>query len=301
MPVLTNDEIDFARYMQDTEPQAKVRPAYEYLDSVMFAISPARDDTYTARLPFAKTYVDFRPAEVTIWAGENGSGKSMLQGQVIAGFSEHEPCCIASFEMKPSRTLARIARQALNNKEPTRAQVDTYFRRLSSTLWLYDQHGDVHPDRLMAVIKYCADVLKCKHIAIDSMMKCVQGEDDYNGQKRFVNLLTIAAKDYNTHIHLVAHMRKNDQGMEFKRPSKGDIKGTGAITDLADNVLILWRNRKKERDIEANKPIDPEEPDVVLICDKQRNGEWEGSTKLYFDKQTFRYYDNVKRGLSAHL
>lgn len=292
MPILNEDVIDFAKYMQETDAQERVRPASDYLGQVMHIISPSIDQPKNAMLPFKKTFVEFNPGEVTIWAGENGSGKSMLQGQIISLFSEREPCCIASFEMKPARTLARIAKQALRVQNPTKQNVEAYFNKLSETLWLYDQQGDVNPDRLMAVIKYCAEVLNCKHIAIDSLMKCVQNEDDYNGQKRFVNLCTIAAKDYNTHIHIVAHMRKNDQGAEFKRPSKGDIKGTGAITDLADNVLILWRNKKKEREIEANNPVPPDEPDVVLICDKQRNGEWEGTTKLWFNKETFVYSDN---------
>ncbi len=33
---------------------------------------------------------------------------------------------------------------------------------------------------------------------------------------------------------------------EETQPNKFDIKGTGAITDLVDNVFIVWRNKKKE-------------------------------------------------------
>jgi twinkle protein len=63
-------------------------------------------------------------------------------------------------------------------------------------LWLYDQQGSVKTDALMGVIRYCANELKIQHIVIDSLMKCVSGEDDYNAQKDFVDELCSVARDY---------------------------------------------------------------------------------------------------------
>ena len=122
-------------------------------------------------------------------------------------------------------------------------------------------------------------------------MKCVRGEDDYNGQKNFVDAMTRTAHDYNVHIHLVHHLRKEDGKAAEKMPSKMDVKGSGAITDLVDNVLILWRNKEKERLAESKKPFDRDDPDAILICDKQRNGEWEGRTKLWYSRTSMRYSD----------
>jgi twinkle protein len=34
---------------------------------------------------------------------------------------------------------------------------------------------------------------------------------------------------------------------ESKPPGKLDSKGTGAISDLADNCFSIWRNKEKER------------------------------------------------------
>jgi hypothetical protein len=42
-------------------------------------------------------------------------------------------------------------------------------------------------------------------------MKCVAGEDDYNGQKTFVDELTAIARDYGMHIHLVHHIKQAGQ------------------------------------------------------------------------------------------
>jgi twinkle protein len=49
-------------------------------------------------------------------------------------------------------------------------------------------------------------------------------------------------------VHLVMHSRKKED--EFAPPGKFDAKGTGTITDLADNVMTVWRNKKKEAERE---------------------------------------------------
>lgn len=287
MEFLTNDDIDFEKYLNETEAREKVRPAQEYLDAVMYRLYPAHEQI-GQKIPFNGAFVDFRPGEVTLWAGYNGSGKSMLQGQVMGTFAENGiKCCIASFEMKPDVTLSRLCRQMLKTRTPTKEQVEGWLNKTAGNLWLYDQQGTVRPDRMIAVVKHCAEVLGCQHIAIDSLMKCVRGEDDYNGQKDFVDAITAAARDYNTHIHLVHHLRKGEN--EVRIPGKMDIKGTGAITDQVDNVLILWRNKRKERAIEEGETVDRFERDALLLCEKQRNGDWEGQTDLYYSSLSQRY------------
>lgn len=300
--VLLPDDIDFDEYLKETDHTEKVRPAKDYIDEIMHVLSPAHDAPKHPKMPFNGAWIEFRPGEVTLWAGFNGSGKSMLQGQVMALFAERgEKVCIASFEMKPAKTLARINRQMFGVTVPLRAQVVDFLDKTSGRLWLYDQQGTVNPDRMIAVIKHCAEKLGCQHIVIDSLMKCVRGDDDYSGQKNFVDSLTACARDYNTHIHLVAHLKKGDT--DERMPTRMDIKGSGSISDLVDNVLIVWRNKKKERDIENSKPVNDSDPDSVLVCDKQRNGDWEGRIKLWYDKSSLKFTDfnRNKRGAAGLL
>lgn len=99
-------------------------------------------------------------------------------------------------------------------------------------------------------------------------MKCGIGLDDYNKQKYFVDELSTLAKDTNAHIHLVNHSRKGER--ESNVMSKFDIKGAGEITDMADNVFIIWKNKKKEVALNASdvNPETEKKPDAMLICDK---------------------------------
>ena len=48
----------------------------------------------------------------------------------------------------------------------------------------------------------------------------------------------------NVHVHLVHHIRKGES--EHDRPNKFDLKGSGAIADLADQIFIVWRNKRRE-------------------------------------------------------
>ena len=303
--ILTPDDIDFSLYEKETDAQQKVKPARAYVQELMDRIAnPVRPNH--SYLPWAKTYglFQFRPGEVTVWGGANGNGKSMVTGFVSLGLlAQGERCCIASFEMKPIRTLERMARQFSGNNphDPAFAgspEAKNYLLGLygqfqdwtDDRLWLYDQQGTVTASQVCAVVRYCAKELGVTQIFFDSLMKCVQGEDDYNGQKSFVDELTAIARDYSIHIHLVHHIKK--LANEDQKPGKYDFKGTGAITDQVDNAIVVWRNKPKERKREENKAVPDDEPDCLLICDKQRNGEWEGQIALWFDEASKQYLPN---------
>ena len=71
------------------------------------------------------------------------------------------------------------------------------------------------------------------------------------------------------------------------------MKGSGSITDQVDNVMTVWRNKKKEMLIDTGKATDEvlSQPDALLVCDKQRHFEWEGRIALWFDKSSFQYIE----------
>jgi twinkle protein len=302
MPVLTADEIDFSVYERETEARQKVKPAREWVQELMDRITNPVQQKRSV-MPWRKTHalLQLRPGETTVWGGANGNGKSLVTGQVALSLcAQDERVCIASFEMKPSKTLERMARQwsCFNANDPAfrvdeRAKeqfLDLYgqFRDWTDTrLWLYDQQGTVTAQQVCAVARYCAKELKVTHFFVDSLMKCVAGEDDYNGQKMFVDELTSIARDHGMHIHLVHHIRK--PANESHMPSKYDYKGSGSITDQVDNVISVWRNKDKEKNRAAGKMVSDGEPDTKLICDKQRNGEWEGVIGLWFDANSQQF------------
>jgi twinkle protein len=166
---------------------------------------------------------------------------------------------------------------------------------LGGHLWLFDVRGTAKAKRILEVFEYARKRYGITQFVIDSLAKCGFAEDDYNGQKNFVDQITDFVRDHNCHIHLVAHGRKTEN--EAPAPGTLDVKGTGAITDMVDNVLSVWRNKPKEAELQKSDKAPAsvhEKPDAMIEVCKQRNGEWEGKILLWFDRPSQQYLE--KRG-----
>lgn len=291
---LLDDDIDFGAYMADTDAQHKVKPAAFWEDDLNEEFLDQDHGIAHPRLPWPRLSdrIALRPGEVSLWFGFNGHGKSLLLGQAVLSLcAQQQRCCVASFEMRPRKTLARMARQYADAGQPTPRQVGEFVRWADGRLWLYDQTSTVEAERVYAVIRYAVDKLQVQHFVVDNLTKCVAADDDYAGQKQVVDKLTALAQGLGIHIHLVHHARKDRD--ETRPPRKMDALGASAITNLVDNVFIVWRNKAK---YERNE-VDDMQPDAVLICDKQRHGTgWEGLQNLTYHQRSMQY---IERGSSA--
>lgn len=298
------DEIDFAAYMVETEGGRKVRAASLYLQDMIDALGTPAQVVPGWNLPWLKTEGLFRyhPGEVTLWAGANGTGKSLITGMVALDMmARREPVVIASLEMPPRKTLRRMVRQWVGSDpdsygcHPDAVQIlrglfEDFRTQAEGNLYLYDQVGSIDAETALAVIRYAADKLGAKHFVLDSLMKCVRGFDDYNAQKDFVNSLCTVAKDTGLSVHLVAHTRK--QSDEGKRPNKYDVSGASSVTDLVDNVMLFWRNKPKEAERRQGGQKLQTEPDAVLMCCKQRELGEEPEFGLWFDRDSQSYTES---------
>jgi len=283
---LKEGAVDFDGYMAKRETDAAlIKGPKGYHDELVDEFYG--DPTLTGReLPWLKTRDHWliRPGEVTCWTGFNGHGKSMALNYVTLGLMEQgEKTCILSFEMKPRKTLGRMARQAIGVRKPSELYIGKFLDHMQDKLWLYDQQGEVSADRILAVITYCKEKLGITQFVVDSLMKVVSGEDDYNGMKAFVNRLCITARDLGVHVHLVHHSRKKED--ETKRPGKQDAKGSGAIVDLVDNFVAVFK-------LPAKKEADPTAPTHCLYLDKQRHGEFEGHFALWLSDESLQFRES---------
>jgi len=301
------DDIDFSLYMRETDAQARAKPAKAWIGDLKARLRSKKTERQTF-LPWPKTIdnFQFRYGEVSLWSGQNGHGKSLMTGQIaLSLIGQGERVCVASFEMKPVTTLQRMARmfsgvnpfapefQGEAGIEAMESLYEDFQVFTDKTMWLYDQMGTADTDKVVGMVRYCAKELGIKHVFVDNLAKCVKGEDDYNGQKAFVDELCAIAKDYECHVHLVHHLKK--PANENAVPDKHDNKGSGSITDQVDNVFMVWRNKAKEDDLKAKgfNAQKRDEPDHYLLCRKQRNyegsGEGEPTIKLWFNRDAQQY------------
>lgn len=288
--IIDGEAIDFEKYLTDTEESAKVKPASAWVHEMIAARNAKRNNHNAMHLPWAKTHndIELRPGELSIWAGINGHGKSLMLGQVMLGLmAQNRRTLIASFEMKPRVTIERLTRQSAGSEQWTDEFAIEWGEWSDGRLWLYNQRNMVSMDRIFALCRYARTELKIDHIVIDSLMKCVGKEDDYNGQKYFIDQLFCIAQDTGLHVHLVHHMRKVDD--ESKPGGKFGLKGSGSISDQADNIFIVWKNKKKIAEAALGKEVDDSMPDAMLICEKQRNGDKEPRYPLWFHDSSTQF------------
>lgn len=285
---LIKDDIDFAAYAEEPESH-KVRPAGDFLQETIAAFYPPSDTQKPPRPLWDKAdgKIAFRPGEVSLWAGINGHGKSMYLSQIeLDLMAQGQKVLSMSFEMLPVRQMQRMARQAYAEYQPSIDFLKRFHAWTNGRLWMYDHNGSIKWEKVMAVMRYAADKFGVNQFVIDSLMKCVRGETDYDAQKDFVNDLCAFAQARKVHVHLVHHVRKGED--EDRIPGKFDAKGAGAVTDMVDNVFIVWRNKKAERS--DNKE---QKPTAMLRCDKQRNGEWEGMLGFWFHPESMQYMERI--------
>lgn len=244
--------------------------------------------------------VQFREGEITLWGGYSGHGKSLVLSQLILTWMASTKIALASLEMKPARLIERMISQTGQCVVASNEYKKAFVEWSDDRLWIYDQQDQVPHERILGMVRYCAVELGCKHIVVDSLMKCGIDDDDYNKQKEFIDHLCWVAKTNNIHIHVVVHMRKPHQGGEEVLPGKYSVLGSSAITNLADQIIVFWRNKKHEafqQKTEAQKDkMKPEERKkmedscgALMSVVKNRHGGTEGYVGLHFNEAHQQY------------
>lgn len=295
---LVRKAFEAARYLDPSE----LKSAADYHDEIVWGLYPdeAPLGSVEIQIPWQhkRDELAFRMKELCLLAGINGHGKTaQAMYLTLNALKQGEKACVASMEMPPQRLLANTTRQATGQKQPTKGYIDAVVDWYRDRLWVFDCIGTAKAEKILEVFAYARKRYGIRWFVIDSLMKCGIAEDDYNKQKWFLEALADFKNEHDCFVMLLVHMRKGEA--ETKPGDKMDIKGTGAITDLPDTVLIGWRNKLKERATEEPDPDMKEEdfdeirsmPDAVIRCVKQRN-HMEGKEpkiSLWFDRENMQY------------
>lgn len=294
------EEVHAAIKAAKTLDPDKLRKPMDFLDQVLAAFAERPGEARGIRLPWKKVgdSLLLRPSEVSLWAGINGHGKSQVVGHIaLSAMAQGHRACIASMELAPHLMLRRLVKQAGGTGTPTQGYVRAVAEWMQQGLWVFDTLGTARVPEMLEVFAYAAKRYGVELFVVDNLAKCGIAEDDYNGQKDLVDKLGDFAKAFGVHVMLVAHMRKGQD--EAAIPGKFDVKGTGALTDMVDTVVSVWRNKPKEAaKRKASAPGSAlsekdqerlEAPDALLTCSKQRHGDEEPQIPLWFDTGCYQY------------
>ena len=164
------------------DAERKVRPATDFTDGVLDYFMHG-EQIAGRKLPFniLDNKFRFRNEEVSVLAGINGSGKSLLANQwLLKAIVDGAVCLVVSLEMSPKATLSRMWRQASLDHVPSLDFGLEFSRWTNGKLWFYDQQGSVDLTTLNAVIRWAKDHCNIDFVLIDSLMTLNIAEDDYN-------------------------------------------------------------------------------------------------------------------------
>lgn len=285
---------DALKAAKEFKPDELNRPL-SYLDEVIDLFYPKEGDHLGYTMPYERLMredVYFRPAELTLWSGASGHGKSQVLSDCIPHWiKEGAKPCLASLEMKPSQSLKRLVKQTGNIDRPTEGYAKACMEFLDNGLLLYSKVGKASIPHMLEIFDYARSRYGCDVFVVDSLMRLGIASDDYTGQEKAVYQMIDWVISRNVHIHLVAHARKSERG--GGPGGTEDVKGASEIGSNAFNILTIWRNREHEEKLAAAEEHEKAEleqkPGVILNVAKNRNGDFEGKVGLWFDKETYRY------------
>lgn len=250
-------------------------------------------------VPWPELPFRIRPGELTVVSGYSGHGKTQLLNHLLIHLvSLGAKIFDASLEIKPAKTLQMMSRSALAKRAPeNKEELSKCINWLNDSMWFYDFVGSCNKERLMQAMLYARKRFGVDVLVIDSLFKCGISGEDLGGQRTFMDQLTAFCNDTGAHVILVAHSRKSEN--EDNVPTKTDIAGSQDINNAAFNVLIVWRNKLKQRKFddytqkgEHMKAAETENWfDGRIRLDKQRFGEGEDKDiPLYFDKVSWQFW-----------
>lgn len=211
----------------------------------------------------------FRGGEMTLWAGDDGTGKSTLLFNLLLHLALSSiPVCTGSFELRPIRQ-GRWLRDMVGGDRNTLELVGQYY-------WLINHVGNIDPDELLKAYIYCAKRYEVRHFLTDSMLMLGLADDDYAAQAKFAKDVKQHLVDpFSVHHHLICHSRKGHNDAMTGR-DKNSIKGSGSVKNAHDNTIMVYR------DVEDGGTINT----FMDIKKSREHGNGAKKIALIFDQET---------------
>lgn len=254
---------------------------------------------------FNTATMGMRPGEVTYHVGGTGIAKTTLMfhyavhllkwegGEFIDGFPHQPPCKVGWLGFEDMTKQVKVgmlgihAGRMLSLEPIEQAEGLRLFDDLfgDGRLELYDpEQAEYGLEAVKSYIRYMGRALDCKVIFVDPLTFVVSQLPVANRtqeEDQVASWLAAEAKAMGISMHIGYHLKKPD-GTPFeegRRIGINDIKGSGALTHYAHNVVAYRRNQQGDR------------PDLLEASSlKNRVARFTGPIGvLKYDMQTGRY------------
>lgn len=205
-----------------------------------------------------------RHGELYVITSGSGMGKSTLLRELeyYFGVERKELCGIVALEESTRKTGLELMslhlnkRILLNPSSSDEAGREDAFKATigNGCFYLYDHFGSLDSGNLLNKLRYMIVSLGCKRIFLDHISIVVSGMDsDEDGGERkaidklMTNLRSLVEETQCT-MFVVSHLKRPEKKghEEGGQVSLSQLRGSGAIAQLADMVIGLERNQQGE-------------------------------------------------------
>lgn len=205
-----------------------------------------------------------RHGELYVITSGSGMGKSTLVRELeyYCGVVRGELCGVVALEESTRKTGLELMSIHLSKRillDPEGVTQEQRKEAFESTLgtgnfFLYDHFGSLDSSNLINKLRYMIVALGCKRIFLDHISIVVSGMDtDKDGGERkaidklMTNLRSLVEETGAT-MFVVSHLKRPEKKghEEGAQVSLSQLRGSGAIAQLADMVIGLERNQQGE-------------------------------------------------------
>jgi twinkle protein len=219
---------------------------------------------YALRYPKLNEKIgDIREAELTLLTAGSGIGKSTLAREIAYGLHQDHGLTIGNIYLEESVKKTAQGYVAIDNNVPlgrlrkdpkliTDEQWDaSLIKVVHKRMFFYDHFGSLESDNLIAKIRYMRVALGCHFIILDHISIVVSGsEGSGEGERRDIDKLMTKLRSLieQTGVGIIAIVHlKQPEGKpheEGGRVTLSQLRGSGALKQLSDNVIALERNQQ---------------------------------------------------------
>jgi twinkle protein len=232
-----------------------------------------------------------RRGEIVTFCAGTGIGKSTTTKE-IASYFLSKGQSVGYIALEESVRQAAVDFMSIEANKMLHLEKDLdekYLREIwekvfaTNRLFLYDHWGSVDGEVLANRIRYLAHTCGVGWIVLDHISIMVSGIEGGDERRMIDNLMTrlrSLAEELKVGMFVVSHLKRPSQGKgheDGRQISLGDLRGSGAISQLSDFVIGLERDQQQET-----------ETTVRVLKARYKGSKVGEACKLYYDEETGR-------------
>lgn len=228
-----------------------------------------------------------RPNELTVLTGETSSGKTTFAANLGYNLSSlKHPVLIASFEMKPVPILRKMVQMeaGFHFASLPKQDLEKALTHISNLpVYFIDCYGEIGLEELKGAIYYAKRRYGIEFAVLDNLHFFLKYSGDHERQAIDQAIRDIKAwtMELGIHVLLIVHPTKLPD--DNKEVGLNDLKGSSGLKQIPDNVISIWRPRRKDNGKSPTSEI------ILYILKVRDDAGDEGKVILKFDKRSQSY------------